>query len=86
MHSSDPSPSELADRTAEVVITGTGDLEVLNWNDDEPAVTEVALADGPVHARMRWNGTAAALDHPDCEIGGDVVSPERLALDIWPES
>lgn len=84
VHSSDPGPSRSADRTAEALLTGDGDLAVLNWNRGDPAVAEVALPTGDMRARMSWHGTAAAQAHPDCEIGGEDLSPEHLVLDLWP--
>lgn len=84
MHFSDPGPSESAERTAEFLLTGTGDLEVLNWDPDEPAVAEVSLPSGSLKARLNWYGTAIAQVHPDCDVGGDDLSPEYLVLDLWP--
>ncbi|MEZ5377721.1 MAG: hypothetical protein R2733_14545 [Acidimicrobiales bacterium] len=85
-HSSDPGPPQSADRSAEVTITGAGNLAVLNWDPGEPCVGEVELPDGPVCARVSWHGTKQAAAHEDCEVGGERSSPEYLVLDVWPSA
>ena len=84
VHESYPGEPASCDRTAEVLIEGEGDLALLNWEPGEPPAGEVPLPPGAVQARVSWHGSADAEAHPDYDLGGDELSPERLVLDIWP--
>jgi hypothetical protein len=84
VHTSEPRPPESAERTAQVTVGGDGDLQILNWEHGEDPVAVVAVPVGPVVLRVGWSGTSAAVGHPDYEVGGDSLSPERLVLDVWP--
>jgi hypothetical protein len=84
VHFVDPGLHRSADRHADAVLGGDGDLAVLNWEPGGPPVTTVRLPPGNFAVRASWFDTAAAAEHRDVESGGDVRSPERIALDLWP--
>lgn len=84
VHIDDPGLHEAADRHADVVLEGDGDLAVLNWEPGEQPVTTVGLPSGVFSLRVSWFGTAVAAEHDDVESGGDDRSPEQIVLDLWP--
>jgi hypothetical protein len=84
VHASNPGPPDPADRAAEVRLDGDGHLAVLNWQPGEAAVADVVLPTGPLLVRASWHGTAQAAAHPDYDLGGEDLSPERVVLDLWP--
>lgn len=79
-------PDAEADRFAEARLTGSGDAAILNWEPGDDPVAVVPVPPGPVGIRASWYGTAAAAAHPDWDIGGEQLSPERLILDFWPSA
>ena len=83
LHDEEPPPHEEADRVTEVSLAGSGPLGVLSWGDLEPELT-FALAEGPLRLRGSFFGLAAADAHPDNDVSGDELSPERIVLQLWP--
>lgn len=76
-----PAPTS-AERSLDVLLGGAGPLAVLSWGDDDPvAVVEVPV--GALKMRVNWTGTDAASQHPDVEVGGNTLSPERIDIQIW---
>ena len=51
--------------------------------DLEPELT-FALPEGPLRLRGSFFGLAAADAHPDNDVSGDELSPERIVLQLWP--
>ncbi len=87
VHDMAPGPPDgEADRVAEACLAGSGDVAVLNWEVGDDAMAVVAVPSGPVAIRVSWHGTAAAAAHPDCDVGGEQPSPERLILDLGPSA
>jgi hypothetical protein len=62
---SEPGPPASADRVAEDVLTGAGELAVLNWEPGQSPVARVALPEGDVRMRASWYGITDAQAHPD---------------------
>lgn len=77
-------PDADADRVAEARLDGTGDVAIRNWDPSQEPVTVIPLPQGRVHIRATWYGMTQAAAHPDCDLGGGDLSPERLILDFWP--
>ena len=67
----------------EVSLSGSGPLGVLNWGDVEPELV-VRAARGAAPAARLVLGLAAADAHPDNDVSGDELSPERILLQLWP--
>lgn len=84
VHPAEPGTPAFADRSAEAVLSGAGDLAVLNWEPDDHPVTTIDLPAGHVRLRASWFGTQAAAAHLDSDVGGEELSPERVVLDLWP--
>ena len=80
----DPGIPESADCSAEAVLSGDGDLAILNWDPDDQPVATIHMPEGNVRLRASWFGTKAAAAHPDSDVGGEERSPERIVLDLWP--
>jgi hypothetical protein len=84
LHEREPPPAEEeADRVTEVSLSGSGPLGVLSWGETEPELT-VELPEGPLRLRASFSGLAAADAHPDNDVSGDELSPERILLQLWP--
>jgi len=83
LHDEEPSPHEGADRVTEVSLSGSGPLGILNWGDDEPQLV-FELPEGPLRLRASFSGLAAADAHPDNDVSGEELSPERILLQLWP--
>jgi hypothetical protein len=83
LHDGEPSPQEQADRVTEVSLSGSGPLGVLNWGETEPELV-FELPDGPLRLRASYSGLAAADAHPDNDVSGEELSPERILLQLWP--
>lgn len=83
VHESHPEPSDEADRVVEVPLAGSGSLAILSWGSSEPEAT-VELPEGPCRLRASWYGMADAEQHPDYDLGGADLSPERVLVEIWP--
>ena len=83
LHDEEPSPDEHADRVTEVSLSGSGALGVLSWGDTEPELV-FELPAGPLRLRASFSGLAAADAHPDNDLAGEDLSPERICLQLWP--
>ena len=83
VHDTAPDAPDDADHEAEVPLVGGGQLAVLSWGDDEPVAT-AELPDGRCRLRASWFGVADAEAHPDNDLGGEDLSPERLQFQVWP--
>jgi hypothetical protein len=83
LHDGEPSPQEQADRVTEVSLSGSGPLGVLSWGETEPELV-FELPDGPLRLRVSYSGLAAADAHPDNDVSGEELSPERILLQLWP--
>jgi hypothetical protein len=83
LHDGDPSPDEQADRVTEVSLSGSGPLGVLSWGETEPELV-FELPEGPLRLRASYSGLAAADAHPDNDVSGEELSPERILLQLWP--
>ena len=83
VHDTAPEAPDGADHEAEVPLLGEGSLAVLSWGDDDPVAT-ADLPDGPCRLRASWFGVADAEAHPDNDLGGEDLSPERLQFQVWP--
>ena len=83
LHDEEPSPDEQADRVTEVTLSGSGALGVLSWGDTEPELV-FELPEGPLRLRASFSGLAAADAHPDNDLAGEELSPERICLQLWP--
>ena len=83
LHDEEPSPDEQADRVTEVSLSGSGALGVLSWGDTEPELV-FELPEGPLRLRASFSGLAAADAHPDNDLAGEELSPERICLQLWP--
>ena len=83
LHDEAPSPHEGADRVTEVSLSGSGPLGILNWGDNEPRLV-FELPEGPLRLRASFSGLAAADAHPDNDVSGEELSPERVLLQLWP--
>jgi hypothetical protein len=84
IHSSEPEVVVDADRVAETILGGEGDVAVHNWDTDGPPTAIVRLHTGEYHVRAAWCGSAQAEAHPDYDIGGELLAPEHIVLDFWP--
>ena len=85
VHDAAPGPPDAnPDRVAEARLGGSGEVAIRSWDPSEEAAGVIALPDGPVHIRAAWYGMSEAAAHPDRELGGDDLSPERLTIDFWP--
>jgi hypothetical protein len=82
-HDTPPAAPDDADHEVEVSLLGNGPLAILSWGDVDPVAT-IELPDGPVRLRASWFGLAAAVAHPDNDLGGEDPSPERLLFQAWP--
>jgi hypothetical protein len=83
LHDGEPSPQEQADRVTEVSLSGSGPLGVLSWGETEPELF-FELPEGPLRLRASYSGLAAADAHPDNDVSGEELSPERILLQLWP--
>jgi hypothetical protein len=83
LHDEEPSPQEDADRVTEVSLSGSGPLGVLSWGETE-AELSFDLPEGPLRLRASHSGLAAADAHPDNDVSGEELSPERILLQLWP--
>lgn len=83
LHDDEPALLEKADRVTEVSLTGSGALGVLSWGELEPELT-FELPEGSLRLRASFSGLAAADSHPDNDVSGDELSPERIVLQLWP--
>jgi hypothetical protein len=83
LHDEEPSPDEHADRVTEVPLSGSGALGVLSWGDTDPELV-FELPEGPLRLRALFSGLAAADAHPDNDLSGEELSPERICLQFWP--
>ncbi len=83
LHDDDPSPDDRADRVTEVSLSGSGPLGVLSWGETEPELV-FELPEGPLRLRASYSGLAAADAHPDNDVSGEELSPERILLQLWP--
>jgi hypothetical protein len=87
VHDTDPGPPDAhVDCFAEARLTGSGDVAILNWEPGDDPAAVIPVPPGPVAIRVSWLGTNAAAAHPDWDIGGEQLSPERLILDLWPST
>ena len=85
VHDAEPGPPDAdPDRVAEARLGGAGDVAVRSWDPSEEPAGVIPLPHGPVHIRAAWYGMTEAADHPDCDLGGGGLSPERLTIDFWP--
>jgi len=85
VHDAEPGPPDAEpDRVAEARLGGAGYVAVRSWDPSEEPACVIPLPHGPVHIRAAWYGMAEAADHPDCDLGGGDLSPERLTIDFWP--
>ena len=80
---SEPAEPGDAERSAVVAVEGDGPLALLNWGDDKPVAT-VDVPGGLLWCRVSWTGSVAASRHPDAEVGGTSLSPERVRIQAWP--
>lgn len=78
-----PALPEGVEHSVDLELDGAGPLAVLGWGDDDP-VAVVEVPEGQLHLRVNWVGTDAASVHPDAEVGGATLSPERVAIQVWP--
>jgi hypothetical protein len=62
---------------------GSGPLGVLSWGETEPELI-FDLPEGPLRLRASYSGLAAADAHPDNDVSGEELSPERIVLQLWP--
>ena len=83
LHGNEPLPDESADRVTEVSLSGSGSLGVLDWGENEPQLV-FALPEGTLRLRASFSGLAAADAHPDNDVSGEELSPERILLQLWP--
>jgi hypothetical protein len=83
LHDEEPPPDDRCDRITEVSLSGSGPLGVLDWGENEPQLL-FALPEGPLRLRASFAGLAAADAHPDNDVSGDELSPERILLQLWP--
>ena len=83
LHDAEPVPHEQADRVTEVSLSGSGPLGVLSWGETSPELS-FDLAEGPLRLRASYSGLAAADVHPDNDVSGEELSPERIVLQLWP--
>ena len=83
LHDEEPSLGEQSDRVAEVSLSGSGPLGVLSWGETEPELV-FELPDAPLRLRASYSGLAAADAHPDNDVSGEELSPERILLQLWP--
>lgn len=83
LHDEEPRVSEDADHVADVPLSGSGTLAVLNWGDNEPEAT-FELPAGPLRLRTVHAGLAAADAHPDNDLAGEDPSPETIVVQLWP--
>ena len=83
LHDGEPSPQEQANRVTEVSLSGSGPLGVLGWGETEPELV-FELPEGPLRLRASYSGLAAADAHPDNDVSGEELSPERILLQLWP--
>lgn len=85
VHDGNPGPPDpAAERVVEARLDGAGDIAVLNWDPGEDPVAVAPVPDGSLQIRASWFGMNDAAAHPDWDVGGDALSPEQLALDVWP--
>lgn len=84
VRAADPGKPVSADRSAEAVLSGDGDLAILNWEPDDHPVATIHMPEGNVRVRASWFGTQVAAAHPDSDVGGEERSPEHIVLDLWP--
>ena len=75
-----------ADHIVEVSVSGSGPVAVLSWYwepfDEPVAVVQVPVGD--LRLRGTWTGVGAAETHPDQDLAGPELSPERLLFQAWP--
>lgn len=83
LHDEEPSALAEADRVTEVSLSGSGSLGVLGWGENAPELT-LDLPEGPLRLRASFFGLAAADAHPDNDVSGEELSPERILLQLWP--
>ena len=83
LHDAEPSPEGQADRVTEVSLSGSGPLGILSWGETEPELV-LDLPEGPLRLRASYSGLAAADAHPDNDLSGEELSPERILLQLWP--
>lgn len=83
LHDEGPSPQKDADRVTEVSLSGSGPLGVLSWGETE-AELSFDLPEGSLRLRASHSGLAAADAHPDNDVSGEELSPERILLQLWP--
>jgi hypothetical protein len=83
LNDGEPSPQDEADRVTEVSLMGSGPLGVLSWGETEPELI-FDLPEGPLRLRASYSGLAAADAHPDNDVSGEELSPERIVLQLWP--